>query len=235
MVSSLSNIGVAELVNDASCYGFCDGDVSLFIANGVPPYQVLWQNAVQADSLCDDIYTYQITDNLSCVFTDTVEVNQAAPIVLTISQQSSILNANTTGGTPPYSFSWWTSNGVVGNSQGINISQSGNYYCVVYDANNCNSDTASFYVNETEVNDFTINEFIIYPNPSASYFNIEIPNQLHQVAVEVKDVLGRVVIKQQFENASHLKINTLSLASASYYVLIKTAGFTIQKKVIITQ
>ncbi len=235
LVSSLSNIGVAELVNDASCYGFCDGDVSLFIANGVPPYQVLWQNAVQADSLCDDIYTYQITDNLSCVFTDTVEVNQAAPIVLTISQQSSILNANTTGGTPPYSFSWWTSNGVVGNSQGINISQSGNYYCVVYDANNCNSDTASFYVNETEVNDFTINEFIIYPNPSASYFNIEIPNQLHQVAVEVKDVLGRVVIKQQFENASHLKINTLSLASASYYVLIKTAGFTIQKKVIITQ
>jgi len=233
LVSSVSNIEVVELINDASCDGFCDGDVSFFIANGIPPYQVLWQNGVQADSLCDGIYTYQITDNLSCVFTDTVEVVQASPIVLTISQQSNILTANTTGGTQPYSFSWWTSNGIVGNSQGINISQSGNYYCVVYDANNCNSDTVIFNVDETGINGFTLKEISIYPNPSSAYFNIDFPYQLEAVAIEIKDVLGRVLIKQQFINTSFVELNTVSLAAASYYLMIITADFTIQKKIII--
>ena len=233
LVSSVSDIEVIELVNNASCYGFCDGDVSLFIANGIPPYQVLWQNGVQADSLCEGIYTYQITDNLSCEFTDTVEIAQAAPIALTISQQSNILAANTTGGTQPYFFSWWTSNGLVWNSQGINISQSGNYYCVVYDANNCNSDTVTYFVTETGANDFAITELSIYPNPSSDYFNIDFPYQLEAVAVEIKDVLGRVLVKKQFKNTSQLELNITSLAAASYYVLIKTADFSMQKKIII--
>ena len=233
IVSSVSDIEVVELVNDASCDGFCDGDVNLFISNGVPPYQVLWQNGVQANSLCAGVYTYQITDNLSCVFSDTVAVSQASPIILAISQQSNILTANTIGGTQPYSYSWWTANAVLGNSQGINISQSGTYYCVVYDANNCNSDTVSFYVNETGLDDLNTNEINIYPNPAVDYFNIDFPYQFQTGIVELKDILGRTLIKKQFKNIKQVQLNIASLAAASYYVVIKTDDFSIQKKIII--
>ena len=225
MVSSVSDIEVIELVNNASCDGFCDGDVNLFISNGAPPYQVLWQNGAQADSLCEGVYTYQITDNLSCVFSDTVAVSQASPIVLVISQQPNILTANTSGGTQPYSYSWWTTNAVLGNSQGINILQSGNYYCVVYDANNCNSDTVSFYVNETGLDDLNNNEINIYPNPSTDYLNIDFPYQFQTVIVELKDILGRTLITKQFKNIKQVQLNTTSLASSSYYIVVKTDDF----------
>lgn len=232
LVSSLSNIGVIELVNDASCNGFCDGDVSLFIANGVPPYQVLWQNAVQADSLCDGIYTYQITDNLSCVFTDTVEVNQAAPIVLTISQQPSILTANTTGGTPPYSFSWWTSNGAVGNSQGINISQSGNYYCVVYDANNCNSDTVKFNVLETDLIEQGMSVMMVYPNPVEDKVMIDLLEVTDKVIVSLIDVLGRELLYKQYKNIDHISLDISSFSAANYYIIIEGKNKIFRKKIV---
>jgi len=232
LVNSVSDIGVIELVSDASCNGFCDGDVSLFIANGVPPYQVLWQNGVQADSLCDGIYTYQITDNLSCVFTDTVEVNQAPPIVLTISQQPSILTANTTGGTPPYSFSWWTSNGVVGNSQGINISQSGNYYCVVYDVNNCNSDTLRFNVLETDLIETCLAQILVYPNPVEDKVMIDLLEITGKVIISLTDVLGRNLIYKQYENIDHISLDISSFSAANYYIIIEGKNKIFRKKIV---
>jgi hypothetical protein len=232
-VSSVSDIEVFELVNNASCNDFCDGDVSLLISNGITPYQVLWFNGAQADSLCAGIYTYQITDNLSCVSTDTVKVSHANPIILTVTQQTNMLLANTAGGTQPYFYNWWNSNGVIGVSQGRNILQSGNYNCVVYDANNCNSDTITFKVSETGINDLSINEITVYPNPSSSYLNIDFPYPFKAVAVEITDVLGRILIKQQFYKDDKVQINVNSLAAGSYYVLIKTADLSIQKKIII--
>ena len=232
-VSSVSDIEVVELVNNASCDGFCDGDVNLFISNGAPPYQVLWQNGGQADSLCEGVYTYQITDNLFCVFSDTIKVSQASSIVLAISQQPNILIANTSGGTQPYSYIWWTENAVLANSQAINILQSGNYYCLVYDANNCTSDTVIFYVNETGLDDLNNNEINIYPNPSIDYLNIDFPYQFQSGIVELKDMLGRALITKQLKNIKQVQLNTTSLAAASYYVVIKTDDFSIQKKIII--
>ena len=232
-VSSASDIEVVELVNNASCNGFCDGDVSLLISNGASPYQVLWQNGVQADSLCDGVYTYQITDNLSCIFSDTVRVTQASPIVLTISQQSNILEANTSGGTHPYSYVWWSENTMLANAQAINISQSGIYYCVVYDANNCNSDTISLYVNQTGLDGLNINEINIYPNPVVDYLNIDFPYKSQTGIVELKDILGRTLIKIQFKDINKVRLNMASLSSASYYLLIRTDYFSIQRKIVI--
>ena len=232
-VNSVSNIEVTELVNDASCNGFCNGDVSLLISNGASPYQVLWQNGVQADSLCEGVYTYQITDNLSCLFSDTVEVNQASPIVLVINQQSNVLEANTSGGTQPYSYIWWTDNTVLANAQAINISQSGLYYCVVYDANNCNSDTISFYVNETDLDDINKDGINIYPNPAVDYLNIDFSYKSQSGIVELKDLLGRTLIKTQFQAVKQVVLNVDFLSASSYYVVIRTDYFSIQKKIIV--
>ena len=122
---------------------------------------------------------------------------------------------------------------MLGTTQGINISQSGTYYCVVYDANNCNSDTVSFYVNETGLDDLNTNEINIYPNPALDYFNIDFPYQFQTGIVELKDILGRTLIKKQFKNIKQVQLNIASLAAASYYVVIKTDDFSIQKKIII--
>ena len=104
---------------------------------------------------------------------------------------------------------------------------------MVYDANNCNSDTVSFYVNETGLDDLNNNEINIYPNPSTDYLNIDFPYQFQSGIVELKDILGRTLITKQFKNITQVQLNTTSLAAASYYVVIKTDYFSIQKKIII--
>ena len=136
-VGSISDISVTEFVSNVSCYGFCDGDVSLIIENGVPPYQLNWMG-VQPDSLCEGIFSFEIVDSLSCLYNDAIQVFEPNSIQLSIIQQGNMLIANINGGVSPYSFNWWNNLGLLSNSQGINISQNGNYYCVVYDANSCN-------------------------------------------------------------------------------------------------
>ena len=104
---------------------------------------------------------------------------------------------------------------------------------MVYDANNCNSDTVIFYVNETGLDDLHANEINIYPNPAVDYLNIDFASQSQTGIIELKDVLGRSLIKKQFKNIKQVQLNTAFLASSSYYIVIKTDDFLIQKKIII--
>ena len=71
------------------------------------------------------------------------------------------------------------------------------------------------------------NRINIYPNPAVDYFNIDFPYQFQTGIVELKDILGRTLIKKQFKNIKQVQLNTTSLAAASYYVVIKTDDFSI--------
>ncbi|MAJ89648.1 MAG: hypothetical protein CMD08_00005, partial [Flavobacteriales bacterium] len=46
---------------DASCYGYCDGNVSVTAIGGSPPYSYVWTNGI--NNLCAGFYNVTITDN----------------------------------------------------------------------------------------------------------------------------------------------------------------------------
>ncbi|MBT3622244.1 MAG: hypothetical protein HN535_05805 [Flavobacteriales bacterium] len=79
------------------------------------------------------------SDDGSCVYASTVQINQS----------TNDLEAVVTGGTSPFTFDWSTAE----SSQIITPSTSGNYWCIVTDANNCVSDTAFINFIYTGINE----------------------------------------------------------------------------------
>ena len=230
-VGAISNIAVTEFISNVSCYGFCDGDVSLIIDNGVPPYQVNWMG-VQPDSLCEGEIFYEIVDALSCLYSDTIQVFQPDSIQLSVIQQANMLIANINGGTSPYSYNWWNITGLVGNSQGINISQTGNYYCVVYDANACNSDTIKFNVLETNLIEKALSKVMVYPNPAENKIIVELPYSADKIILSLTDILGRELIYHQYEDIKIVSLDISSLSAASYYLFVEYKNKIFRKKII---
>lgn len=231
-VPSISNISTNNTINHVSCYGFCDGNINLAIINGAPPYMVNWFGN-QSDSLCEGEYSYQVIDSLGCIFEDTVNIEMPQPITLNIIQNGSLLEAIASGGTPLYNYYWWNASGNLGNNQSITFNSPGNYYCVVVDVSNCNSDTASIYINETLISDFLFENIHLFPNPFSQDLTIKLPLIYENVELSLYNVLGELIESNEYKNIKQIQIDRGSLASGSYYISFKIRNSLIRKKVII--
>ena len=68
-------------INNASCFGECDGSISLNISGGTPGYTATWSNGSTGTSisdLCAGNYSVIIQDANGCTFTDSYSVTQPA-------------------------------------------------------------------------------------------------------------------------------------------------------------
>lgn len=103
----------ASAVN-ASCPGTCDGEASVSVAGGAPPFSYLWSNAGTTQTitgLCAGVYHVTVTDSSGNLGIDTVIVGSPS---LNASQASASCNgicngwasAVITGGTGPYGYLW---------------------------------------------------------------------------------------------------------------------------------
>ncbi len=69
------------IINNASCFGECDGSISISIQGGTPGYTATWSTGATGTSisgLCAGNYSVTIQDANGCVFTDTYSVTQPA-------------------------------------------------------------------------------------------------------------------------------------------------------------
>ncbi|MCX7955270.1 MAG: gliding motility-associated C-terminal domain-containing protein [Bacteroidales bacterium] len=134
-------------INNVSCYGGNNGNISLSITGGTPPYSYNWsngQNTSNAISLTQGTYSVTITDANGCsLVLGNLIVNQPATSVSVIVDSikhvscyglsDGYIKISGNGGTPPYTYHW--SNGQNGNYI-VNLNAN-TYYVTVTDANNC--------------------------------------------------------------------------------------------------
>ncbi len=136
------------------CNSQCNGSSTVFAVGGTTPYTYSWSNGQTtqtATGLCATTYTITITDANSCTFSRTVTITQ--PNVLGVSPTgvnilcngscTGSVNANATGGTTPYNYSW-SSGCTVASCTGL---CAGTYTFTVTDNNGC---TASGSVTLTQ-------------------------------------------------------------------------------------
>jgi len=145
--TATSNILPNATVNDASCNGVCDGDISLVPTNGVSPYFFSWSDAPVATpvrtNLCAGNYTVTITGSDNCDTVLTLTVGEPPAISATINTTpdtcvQSVGGARVTAvsnGTPPYTFNWPSGGIAVGDS--IRNVSAGNYNLTITDNNGC--------------------------------------------------------------------------------------------------
>ncbi|MBL4592238.1 MAG: gliding motility-associated C-terminal domain-containing protein [Flavobacteriales bacterium] len=125
--------GIAATVNDATCFGACDGSLNAIPIGGVAPFTWAWTGPscpaqCPSDStitgLCAGTYNLTLTENSTgCILTTSLVIGEADSITAnsTFTDAScngicdGIASVTPTGGTAPYSYVW-SSNGSTSSS-----------------------------------------------------------------------------------------------------------------------
>lgn len=140
-------------LKDASCYKFCDGELSIRGVGGVGGYWFTWQDGKTTpdlNGLCAGTYRVTVTDANACVQAFETEVTQPAEFIALAVEESpvSCFGGNdgkvyvATNGNP-VRFEWNTGQ----NSQTLLGLPSGKYDVTVTNADQC-KDTASVIINQ---------------------------------------------------------------------------------------
>ncbi|MDQ3193328.1 MAG: hypothetical protein M3Q58_17225, partial [Bacteroidota bacterium] len=187
-----------------TCFGLCDGSVSVTISGGTPVYSTVWTGGATS-GLCEGEYSVIVTDANNCQAFDTVYVVEP-PLLTVLVNDDEIscagmcdgqLTANVNGGSGAYTFEW--------NSTPIQTTQTAiglcvdNYVVTVIDANGCvGTDNADVINPSVIVPNVTVNNITCYglcngtatANPSGgtgpyTYLWNMIPNQIGQTAINL--------------------------------------------------
>ncbi len=138
------NATIGSAVN-ISCNGGNNGNASVTVSGGTPPYNYSWSpaggNSSSASGLGAGVYTVTVTDNNQCI--KTVMITLGEPAALTLFTSATAASCGTSngtatctpsGGTAPYTYSWSPAGG--NGSTAINL-PAGNYSVTVTDAMGC--------------------------------------------------------------------------------------------------
>lgn len=137
--------GVAQK-RDIDCFNQSTGFISLGIAGGIAPYDIVWSNGNTTSAISQlpaGSYTVTVTDNLGCVdIVSDIVINQPDPLEIVVNNIEGIscfndnagqVDIDVKGGMPPYSYFW--SSGHF--TQDLFNVKAGTYNVTVTDFNAC--------------------------------------------------------------------------------------------------
>lgn len=132
---------------NVSATGAMDGDITVTIIGGTPPYSIVWlhgDSTTYVSGLAAGYYEVMVTDEqnvLSIVNFTLIEPQNGLSVQLTGGYSScsgvGTVSAMVNGGTPPYTYQWHDTNGEIGAEvwEMLSISATGTYGVWVKDAN----------------------------------------------------------------------------------------------------
>ncbi len=161
---------VDHSVTPESCAGVSDGTASILVEGGAPPFAYLWspsaggQTAVPATGLSPGWHSVNVFDSNGCTLHFEVNVDPAAPLVLTANVPGILcvnttveLTATATGGTGAYLIDWEG----IGTGPAVTHTFLGPQTIIVSvtDANNCPGPTLEFPVTVLDLSTATLNTY----------------------------------------------------------------------------
>ena len=175
---------------------------------------------------------YSYTDSLGCSqsASTSIFVNQSPdnPIIQRLS--STFLTVH-----KAYAKYQWYYNGVAiagATSQTYNATQGGNYKVRVWNTAGCTEISSPFFVGTIGIEDITIDDINIYPNPTSGQFTIDVKGLTEDVTVMVYDALGKHISTTTIEGGSAKAIDISNEAQGLYQVVIRDAnGASITKRI----
>ncbi|MBL7828065.1 MAG: hypothetical protein JNJ57_15650, partial [Saprospiraceae bacterium] len=159
-----------------TCHGYTNGSASVTASGGTAPYSYLWNNGhtgSDISGLAAGNYQATITDANGQTANGSVVVTQPDELIasivgtnVTCNGENGTLSAQVTGGTGEFSYLWSTQQ----TDQAISITEPGNYYVTVSDANGC-SDVADYLVPGVIVIDMAITHVRCFSDPNSGALN----------------------------------------------------------------
>ncbi len=213
---------------DASCYGYCDGNVSVTTIGGSPPYSYVWTNGT--NNLCAGFYNVTITDNNGCSAINSAIVNEPNPMLVNvwINGEKIMATSNFSG------YQWFYANGdpIPGATTEIFEPTSVGEYYVIVTNGNCQSTSyiISYNISNTK---FTNKEIKIFPNPSNGLIAIEGMSSIKNVTI--MNYKGNQLFKVE-NNHNESSINKIDLSNFTkgiYFIKIEQRNQIINHKIVL--
>ena len=175
-----------------------------------------------------------IDNDLTNNFT-TFTAYPGALLTASITQNGGVITANGFSGTAPYTY-LWSPGGQT--TQSITPSSGGSFSVVITDINGCVSDPIIHIFSITsDVEEISINNLNIYPNPSKDLFNLTFTSAVKQnLKIRIFNVLGEQLITenlQQFVGEYTKEIDLTNKAKGIYFLEIETDVGVTNKKIIL--
>jgi gliding motility-associated-like protein len=147
-------------VENNLCYGDCEGQMTVNVSGGTPPFNYVWTNGdsqASISDLCAGYYQVTVVDADNCVIhengyiTSPTEINMQvlADPILCYGDSTSI-DLQATGGTFPYDYQWSTG----ASGQSLEAVTAGQYSVTLTDDHNC-VDSTSITLVQPELLEFT--------------------------------------------------------------------------------
>ncbi|QLE00385.1 T9SS type A sorting domain-containing protein [Galbibacter sp. BG1] len=137
---------LTAVVQDNLCFSDNKGSIDITVTGGVGDYTFSWSNGGTSEDitgLTSGDYKVTVTDKNDCVLEKTINVGQpknALAMTVDIEKQITGFGYNDgeiavtiTGGTPSYSYEWFSDNGFTSTEEDINNLAPGNYTLMVTD------------------------------------------------------------------------------------------------------
>lgn len=105
-------------------------------------------------------------------------------------------------------------------------------YALVAKNGGCPVQSNCIEITNLSTESFDVASIKVYPNPTNGLVNVTLPTIYNQVETEIFDISGRLIKADVFQNVSELPLQ-INGASGIYNIKIKTAEFTISKKIIL--
>ncbi len=238
-ITTLTDLQLQANTTDALCYGACNGAIDITVSGGQAPFTNLWvsgETTEDLSNLCRGTYEHIVTDNNGCSATLSVVVGEPDSLFVSDSTITNTVNntgavdITVSGGTVPYAYNW--SNGDT--TQDIGSLTPGLYTVTITDANSCSfSLSATVAALPNALADLQLNNVSLYPNPANNILTLSFNVGVGHALIEVLDVTGNVVLKQQVQ-ANNVKaaIDVAHLPASLYLVKLTAANGVVVKQFI---
>ncbi|MCX6273950.1 MAG: PKD domain-containing protein [Bacteroidetes bacterium] len=155
-VTSPSSVTLNITATDITCFGMADGSADVTVLSGTGPFTYSWSpgsgTGPFAEYLSPGDYNVTVTDSNGCESFVTATIVEPPLLVLTVSPdmtlcigQETMIGANASGGTQPYSFLW--DNGITTDSQLVYPVSPTAYSVEVVDSNGCSAAPLTININ----------------------------------------------------------------------------------------
>ncbi|MCD6019148.1 MAG: hypothetical protein K0S53_2269 [Bacteroidetes bacterium] len=241
-----ANPTLSNTVTSVSCFGLCDGSMTVTASGGTGPYAYsLVQGApvcaaTTCTNLCAGVYTLNVTDMNGCTATSNVLISQPTQLMATISNTNATCAGCTdgaasvlaSGGTPGYSYTWLPGSQTTPSIANLAV---GCYTAQVFDNNGCvvtATTCISFGTSVAQLQN-TGSSLSIFPNPGKGVFTISNTIKTAQFDVVIINALGQTVMTESGENISEIAFDLSTYSRGIYYAKVTTTEGTKLFKIVL--
>ena len=167
------------------------------------------------------------TNNLVVTVNNLPEILMSSVAATCATCQNGEAFVNVVSGPMPHQL-LWNIGGTLNPLTGLNP---GNYVATLTDGNLCSVTDSILVGNSVNVNEYKVNDFLIYPNPSSGKISLNIfNNEFNSINLEVFNLSGELIEKRFLSGKSNINYDIhLDLCKGIY--LLKVNNFT--KKIVI--